>query len=291
MPSLKELQALVPKIVKPVFQEDILAAILPSVRLKTTEKVAPTAGGTKLGGVPDFHPGQTWPTTKVGKPMAFTAQINMKEVAPFDVNELMPKIGILYFFYDWEGWLGGAVQYFPEEKALSPAIPPEYLTRERKSWWQNLFNRPGRNMMLSERGVSLTTEYYLPSYDSIWAELLMAPSKGNAIHDMFVDDFWEETDYFEELDKGSNHHLLGHYQGIQHNGYETELVDTGKNPFRRQTTKDLEAASQWLLLFQLDSDNALDFCIGDWGRAYFFIHRDDLKNRRFERVRVMGDCY
>lgn len=49
---------------------------------------------------------------------------------------------------------------------------------------------------------------------------------------------------------------------------------------------------RWRLLFQLDSFQAGDFTLsfGDWGSIYFFIPKEDLAARRFDRVWLILQC-
>ena len=60
---------------------------------------------------------------------------------------------------------------------------------------------------------------------------------------------------------------------------------------RRETEE--TAREDWLLLFQLDSgvcteDFSLDF--GDCGCIYYYIRREDLAARRFDRVWLIQQC-
>ena len=50
-------------------------------------------GNCRLGGLPDATVSFEWP-----EEMAFLAQLNMTEIAPFDHNKLLPDSGMLYFF-------------------------------------------------------------------------------------------------------------------------------------------------------------------------------------------------
>ncbi len=56
-------------------------------------------GESHIGGLPDLPPDIAWPTRN-GRPCEFIAQINLKDVAPFDEENLLPKEGILLFFFD-----------------------------------------------------------------------------------------------------------------------------------------------------------------------------------------------
>lgn len=75
-----------------------------SIRLKTKyiDKKLDT-GTSKLFGTPDIFEGFVWPTILVNDEeykLTFIGQINLKEVNKYDKEGLLPKTGMLYFFYD-----------------------------------------------------------------------------------------------------------------------------------------------------------------------------------------------
>ncbi len=53
------------------------------------------------------------------------------------------------------------------------------------------------------------------------------------------------------------------------------------------------ALDRWRLLFQLDTVEHEDFCLmfGDAGRIYFYIPKEDLQARRFDRAWLILQCY
>lgn len=75
-----------------------------SIRLKTSyvdEKLP--VGASKLFGTPDIYAGFEWPTIEVDGEeydLSFIGQINLAEVSKFDKDGILPKVGMLYFFYD-----------------------------------------------------------------------------------------------------------------------------------------------------------------------------------------------
>ena len=75
-----------------------------SIRLKTKyieNKIS--VGASKLFGAPDIFEGFEWPSIEVDGEeydLSFIGQINLKDVAQYDVDGLLPKKGMLYFFYD-----------------------------------------------------------------------------------------------------------------------------------------------------------------------------------------------
>ena len=75
-----------------------------SIRLKTSyvdEKLP--VGASKLFGAPDIFDGFEWPTIEVDGEeydLSFIGQINLAEATKFDKDGVLPKAGMLYFFYD-----------------------------------------------------------------------------------------------------------------------------------------------------------------------------------------------
>ncbi len=64
----------------------------------TTEDAVPV-GASKMGGQPDLPTHVPWPEVS-GRPMAFIAQINLQEAAPYDIEGILPSDGLLSFFVD-----------------------------------------------------------------------------------------------------------------------------------------------------------------------------------------------
>jgi len=75
-----------------------------SIRLKTSyvDERLPI-GASKLFGAPDIYDGFEWPTIEVDGEeydLSFIGQINLAEATKFDKDGVLPKTGMLYFFYD-----------------------------------------------------------------------------------------------------------------------------------------------------------------------------------------------
>jgi uncharacterized protein YwqG len=96
--------------------ESVVRRLLPSIRLiaqfpKDGEESR--LGGCRIGGLPDLPSGVEWPRLSRAKkeypskrpardePLWFLMQINLTEVAFADVTNLLPKVGMLYFFFHW----------------------------------------------------------------------------------------------------------------------------------------------------------------------------------------------
>jgi len=83
--------------------------------------------------------------------------------------------------------------------------------------------------------------------------------------------------------------------------YECELVsrgysygDIGKNiPKEENEYAEKHSGEEWMLLFQLDSVEQENFelMFGDCGCIYFYIRKEDLAARRFDRAWLVLQCY
>lgn len=97
---------------------------------------------------------------------------------------------------------------------------------------------------------------------------------------------------------GPMHQLLGLPAPIQNEmELECQLVTNGlytgdgsgyKNPRRAELEK---SKSDWILLFQLDSDNDAEMMWGDAGTLYFWIRKQDLAAARFDKAWCILQCH
>ena len=254
----------------------------------------------RFGGVPDVPEGFDWPwfvtDTYVDdevKPrsLSFLAQFDCAALAPLDRDGLLPYEGVLSFFYETVSQRWGydpedagcaRVFWFPDKAALRPAGFPADL-----EWFC-------RFPALSIRGQS-EAEY--PSYEefALMPDLLMARNELGQRP-------WEVLNRLRDSVRGGEalpppwHRLLGWPDIIQNcMTEECELISRGYstgNGFKDVPEDILEEAAKtslenWRLLFQLDNgvsvgDFSLDF--GDSGSIYFYIRKEDLAARRFDRV-------
>ena len=117
----------------------------------TTREVKP--GGaiyrSKLGGKPAVAAGFEWPHFEAenydgevaSRPLSFLCQINLAEISAYDKDELLPKRGLLLFFYEQESMRWGfdpedegcsRVYYFEDVSALCECDLPDGLKDEYK---------------------------------------------------------------------------------------------------------------------------------------------------------------
>jgi uncharacterized protein YwqG len=272
-----------------------------SIRLHTQiiEEKNLAVGQTKIGGRPDLPPTIAWPKDAGGpekvvkkflffgskknqqteKSLAFIAQLNLSEVASFDVDNLLPQEGMLYFFYsaDQEVWgfdpkdrEGFKVMYYPgnlDELARTeyPADLPEYAR-------------------YAACGIEMESEINLPMEDT---------NAYDGIHEDEQDLIWEQMNPDETTNK-----IFGYANNIQGEmELECELVTHGlycgdATGYNSPQAKALEPnAKNWLLLLQIDTNDEIDMMWGDTGRIYFWIKKEDLINQRFDKAWFCLQCY
>lgn len=257
-------------------------------------------GQTKIGGKPDLPPEISWitetnhvETTKrkflffknkiqetVTKPLSFIAQINLSETAPFDKENLLPKTGLLYFFYsaEQEAW---GFDYSDKNKFKIIYWDGDFSELKRIDFPNDL----PKHACYTPCSVDIKSEISLPSYE-------------HSVYDDFTDEendkFWEEVVYND----GNLNKLLGYSDNIQNEmELECELVTNGlycgdPSGYNDPRANALEPnAKNWCLLLQIDSNDENEMMWGDCGRLYFWIKKDDLLNKNFEKSWFSLQCY
>jgi uncharacterized protein YwqG len=260
-------------------------------------------GDSKVGGLPDLPPGVDWPEWKQ-RPLAHLGQIDLRDVAPFDEEKVLPTAGWLWFFWDaisvafWSsgtehgeqaGWGNDAsdrgssrVLFARPDVPLSPArherLPSESVLPEAAVGFQGQLTLPPWESSLIE-ALELN-RYELDRYVELWLALAIAET-GSA----------DATEY--EL--SPNHRLLGYPDQIQGDmAVECELVTSGLSWSDYGGALHLQVANQaldWRLLLQLGSDeDRLGVTWGDVGRLYFWIREQDLRARHFDDIWLLLQC-
>lgn len=226
-------------------------------------------GASRFGGLPDLPAGVSWPVCDAG-PIPFLAQVNLAELPSSPGGDLLPKQGLLSFFYgnpdgefhfpdDEDGVTGGAVVLYAERlENLSRATAPEdsdeeLITREES---QLLHFHPCNTFVDFEHPVwgryDLRFGPDLPELETPWGE-------------------------------GRPHfQLLGHPCAMQ-----TSVCNYVADPSLADDPQRLEEFIEWSLgletLFQaLDAD-------GDCS-VYLMIQRADLLARRWDKFRWTLQC-
>jgi uncharacterized protein YwqG len=249
----------------------VIDRLLPSIRLEVQPVDAtPPLGTSRIGGCPDLPNGVKWPRRADAagdepedwgdgnNPFRFVMQVNLAEVAPFDVGNVLPKAGLLSYFYfnDPDQWPGD----------IAHVIQSETKNLRRLRWPRDLpKNRRYRPLLLKPR-----LEWTVPSIEDAGFESEAVDS------DFPYFDFFEavvekvsEAQGISNPRDGSEvvHRLLGHPQLIQSPG----LADGTR------------------LLLQVDSDPPgfrgadlprTGMTWGDCGRIFYLIGDNELKSQR-----------
>lgn len=254
------------------------------------------ANASRIGGNPSVPADFVWPEytgysyntgeTK-SRPLSFLAQINLKDVAPYDEENVLPKEGMLSFFYELDTMTSGLevgdkgsakVFYFPDTEILTERIYSKKMDQE----W-----------ILPEIAVEFEAKASFPDHDLVYRS---SP-----------DDFEEDDSSWMIYDAlvrrlggipEQHTKLLGYPQEIQgamerdceliSRGYDYDSPVTGVEKLIVDKN-----AETWKLLFQMDSIVEDDFYLefGDGGMIYFWIKEDDLKNCNFDDAWLMFQCY
>lgn len=243
---------------------------------------------SKLGGHPDLPGRFEWPVAS-GRPIDFLLQLNLSELRNMEMARLLPRSGVLTFFYDLEAEPWGyrladksrfKVVHFPETST--------FVERKRPD---------GEAPCLDERCLDFFPRISVPHLRSQAGDLLELRSQ---MSDWELERYAKFASEYERRQgpplSDTNHHFLGYSENIQNDmQIQAQLVTNGitdggnmADPGRAE----LEAgAADWVLLLQMDSDPSANLNWGDEGMLYFWIPRQDLRDRKFDRVWAVLQSY
>lgn len=271
-------------IAKP-FSDELIKLIRPAIKIIPNNKQSIS----KFGGIPLIEKGKDWIRNPINnKPYAFLLQIDLEEIQAFDIEERLPKKGILSIWFDLDYWDVGKVIYYKNKKELVDAKVPAEIKEEEKRImlpvWKRIFTKRRGYKLFPERFVNFKIEYHAPSWHSLQIELFHLQN-GTKPRDLEIDEKYID-DYYCEYQ--SEHHLFGYYVGLQESVYE--LMKTTNGRFPNELTEELiKEGLKWKLLLQIDSDEETAMSWADWGKILFFIKEEDLKEQNFENIIVQLD--
>lgn len=267
------------------------------VTLRISGEARHDVGATRFGGKPDVPAGFVWPYFEADtfddkkvkpRPLAFLAQFDLAEISAFDKDGILPRSGTLAFFYElgsqrcgFDPKDGGCAKvfWFHEWEDLSPAQFPEDLPQA--------FRLPALNITANaEKSYPTNEDFYLNRKD----------------YSQTIDDFKAAEARLNIQRPDNRSKLLGWADVIQGNmtseceliarGYTSDEVWNGGNFPKEELEKIEAAANEWTLLFQLDTVEHEGFSLmfGNYGRIYFYIRKDDLRAKRFDRIWLILQC-
>jgi uncharacterized protein YwqG len=300
----ESLDALIAKHGLTAYAEQIRALAKPAIRLETrpVEEDTLPIGATKIGGLPDLPAGVAWPMWK-GLPQALIAQINLRDVAEYDIEKALPQTGMLYFFYDIAQSTWGfdpkdrgswQVIYFDGDcTSLTRTRPPEITLPSVTPlpWWKRLFG--GSKTVDNSIPADVPANgIYLPC--AVTCSLSLVPPDTDACTFNMSD---EEADAYYALLEETGTTLLGNPITIQGPmEEEVALVSGGlycgnASGYHDPRAEALRAtAADWRLLLQVNSDENAQMMWGDVGMLYFWININDLQARNFSNTWMILQC-
>ncbi|MET3575521.1 YwqG family protein [Bhargavaea ullalensis] len=246
------------------YEKTIRELVGVAVCVKKEDAAGPLApGASKFGGAPDLPPNADLPQNN-GRPLTLLAQINLTDLGIAGIDHPFPKSGVLSFYYDVEEqpWGSG------EEEELSG--------------WRVLFY-DGDPAKLER--VEVPEDSMLPEFAASFGQMESVDT--DALIEMdFDDDDAEEI--FGVLENGEpKHQMLGFPFAVQNPVFmETAHYCDGVEDWDEAE----KAADDYVLLFQMDSDDDLDVMWGDMGMLYFSIKKEDLAAGRFDRTKMIMQC-
>ncbi len=287
--------------------EDSLAEYLQSIlrhavllkRKKSAKE--PPLGSSKIGGVPHLPEGFAWPYYEgetydgvcTNRPLSFIAQIDLAAVSSFDRENMLPKSGYLYFFYDMvsQKWgfdpadAGCARVYYFDVSAdqLHETIPPEELEEDVR-------------VPLSVISFKIMEE--LPSYEE-FCELIDTDRFGADFDWDSYDEAVEEKIELLDCSPDEVCKLLGYADLIQNamidecarvtSGVYCGDAESYQNISEAQKAAIAADTRNWTLLAQFGTLSD-EIMFGDCGCIYFYIRKEDLAAHRFDRIWLCLQC-
>jgi uncharacterized protein YwqG len=252
----------------------------PAVVLRPHTHPVGDRAGSWLGGLPTLPRDTAWPAPG-GHALAFIAQVACDDLPVSLVEQGFPAHGALCFFYDaiampWKsGWTeapGAAVVYVSDP--ADTKIP---------EWPDDLPD----DVRYDIRYLSAHETIALPPIDSPGGRTLRLTEDQHDAYQKLVAATAGEGAW-------SSRFLLGRYPDqIQEDmTAECALIDLkagGREPIgrdRKARPNLREQASHWRLLLQVPTIEPVGMMWGDAGCLYYWIHEEDLRARRFDRICV-----
>jgi hypothetical protein len=228
-------------------QADALCeAALPSIRLVIDGQVdATVTGASRLGGHANLPPDVPWPADGGGKPLSFIAQLDMRQMAAHDLEGILPRAGLLSFFYaaasqpwgfdpaDRGAW---AVIHIADLATVTPREPPSAVPAEGRFAAVGLGPEAELTFVPPE---SFAADSLGLTCEEIYPYALVLPRDGGTVHRLLGHPDPVQGDMQLECQLAANGLYCGNASGYGH-------------PRAAQLRP---GAADWRLLFQVDSQD------------------------------------
>ncbi len=265
-------------------QETIRAFWWPGIELAAQRTSTLVVGQSRLGGQPDCPPAFEWPSYQA-TPMAFLAQIDLTDAAPYAVPGLPARGWLLIFIaLEAQGWPLAMskptrgperfemleIIHVDAESVLSRLAPPEAITES-----QRFAPCPLRATRRSNA---------LPADDSAAVKSWGLGAEATAAYRALCDQVNGDTE--DGDDDGPRLQLAGYPHVIQDNmmEYEAEAAMRGQDPDRIQPDISAADAAHWRLLLQVPSHGPSGVDWGEMSALYLWVRSDHLSALDFDRV-------
>ena len=249
----------------------VLAAPLarPAAHLVKSADDAPS----HLGGAPLLPAGMTWPA-RDGRPLTFLACLDLPSLHAALPVPWLPPAGRLLFFYDVENQPWG---FDPKDRGSWAVIYQTHALQPQ--------TEPFKSRNMAFRAIRSLPSTGRPVVES----LSLNTAEAGLLYEL------HEASYGGE----PPHQIGGFPDPVQGDDMElqSQLVSNGvylgdAKGYHSPLAKSLESgAASWKLLFQIFSDDRLDFMWGDLGLLYFWIREEDARALRFDRAWLIMQCH
>lgn len=250
-------------------------------------------GNSKIGGKPHVPADFVWPyytgtnydEVTASRPLSFIAQFNLAELAALDLDNILPHTGYLYFFYDLDTMCWG---FDPKDIGCARVfyfdVPSTALTE--KDYPDEL----DEAFYVPESPLSFKSTPSLPSfeeYDDTYGGNFDYEDYNAALEKLGIDPERNPEEIFK---------LLGYADIIQNPMLkECEMTTTGiysghPPKLSDKEQKQIEQNSHdWTLLAQFGTISD-EIMFGDCGCIYYYIKKQDLQNRNFDKAHLILQC-
>ncbi len=271
--------------------EDVIKSIIPNILFSVDENESkPDLLGSRFGGVPAVPENFSWPlqSRSENAPLAFFFQLNFEQIKPFDVDNVLPDRGILLCFASvtndimWEHEIPDAfkVYYFPDTDSLSFADIPEGVPSEQQ---------------LAPRDITYKSSFQLPRYPFNYISDELSEDDADGIDEVantMFDEAYSATMRIEmaksvgftpPASKDDFHTLFSHnlMLGVPFSVQHT-VAETWSEMYCGDNYKE---SKSYVNLFSFEMKNRKGYGFSDNGaHLYLCIHKEDLKNKEFEKT-------
>ena len=253
----------------------------PAIGIGTEENNTFHLGESYIAPIPSVPKNFRWPTNHQ-LPLSFLMQINCKDLAPFDVEGLLPKEGMLYFFYEMKEMLLNDWGNNGCARVVYSSVKNDQLV-----FAKDPIKDIDQNYLLRQRKISFHKKNDIPGYADacqlVKSVALTNKETYNYTRWRFKKDRREEQKKFEEMAQ-----LFGYAN--YHTLRELEVENPADMLLLMQITLTKDDFYAYYLYHNNNSEKGAE-CrafFEQWEelpcQLYFFIPRNDLKRLDFSRI-------